>query len=551
MLNSAVNDQYLTAIRVPDGRRNTTDVVYAPPTGGWLNLALLYWLLGGRLKVERTAVLQTIWVLGLTAVALYAARQLRATADPVILAWLIYLAGVLLILYKPRYAIYLILFLGLVGDGILIPWYPFVKNFSSSESIFHLNDSLIVNPLESYIVLAFVSWLGRAVGTREFRFYKGPIFWPLLLFMLFASFGLVWGLGRGGDTVIGLFEARPLFYLPVMLILVSNLISKREHINVMIWAIILALFIESVAGMYFVLVVLGGSLRSVEAITEHAAAVHMNTMFILAAAVWVYKGSAAKRIILPLIVPIILVSYVANQRRAAFLALAIALLLLFFVMYRERRYAFWFIVPPLLVLGVVYLATYWNAGGAIGKPAQAVKSVIAPNQLHIRDQLSNVYRVLENVNVRQTIKSAPLTGYGFGHKFLIVVPMPDISFFKYWEYLPHNSILWVWIKMGIGGFFSLIYLIGTAVMTSVRTWWRMPNNDLKAISFTMSIYLIMHFIYAYVDISWDIQSMLYVGTALGLANSMERIVGQAVPAPRRRWHWQKEPAPAPGLEPVE
>ena len=34
----------------------------------------------------------------------------------------------------------------------------------------------------------------------------------------------------------------------------------------------------------------------------------------------------------------------------------------------------------------------------------------------------------------------------------------------------------------------------------------------------------MLFVYAYVDMSWDAQSMLYVGTALGLIGCLERLV---------------------------
>jgi hypothetical protein len=389
------------------------------------------------------------------------------------------------------------------------------------------------------------------MGASGMRFYRGPLFWPAIIFMVFASFGVVWGLGRGGDITIGLFEARPLFYLPIMLIFVSNLLQKREHVSHLMWAIMLALFIESLIGVHHVFVVLEGSLRGVESITEHGAAVHMNTVFVFAAAVWIYKASPTKRIVLPLMVPFVLMTFVATQRRAAFLALGIALLLLAIALLRERPYAFWLIAPPLLMLGLLYLGAYWNSGGALGKPAQAVKSVIAPGDLNLRDQLSNVYRILENINVRQTIKAAPLTGFGFGHPFLIVIPMPDISFFGYWQYLPHNSILWIWIKMGIGGFIAMIYMVSLAIMTSVRTWWQMPRNDLSAVALTASIYLVMHFLYAYVDISWDLQSMLYVGTMMGVINVLERIVARPVPPhTKKRWYWQREPEPAPALRPL-
>jgi hypothetical protein len=533
---------------IPNGKANRASAAEPRPRSSWWNLALLIWLLGSRVQPQRSAILRLLWAGSMAAVALFlAVSMFRGGADPVAVAWLIYAVALALILYQPRYGVYLLLFFGLVGDSVLMPWFPFTKNFSSAESIFFVHPDLIVSPLEVMLLVTLLSWMVRQFGARRLEFYTGPLFWPAAVFLAFTCFGIVWGLGRGGDVTIGLFEARPLFYLPLMLVLVSNLLVKREQFSHLMWAIMLALFIEALIGTHYVLVVLGGTLRNIESITEHGAAVHMNTVFVFAAAVWIYKTSAAKRILLPLMVPVLLLTFMATQRRAAFLALGVACLLLAYVLLKERPYAFWLIVPPLLLLGVAYIAVYWNAGGALGKPAQAIKSVIAPGQLNLRDQMSNVYRVLENINVRQTIRAAPLTGFGFGHPFLLVLPLPDISFFRYWQYLPHNSILWIWIKMGVGGFVAMLYLVGLSIMTAVRTWWQMPRNELSAIALTAVLYLIMHFLYAYVDISWDIQSMLYVGTMMGVANVLPRVVARPVPRPQKRWSWQRDARPAPGL----
>ena len=71
-----------------------------------------------------------------------------------------------------------------------------------------------------------------------------------------------------------------------------------------------------------------------------------------------------------------------------------------------------------------------------------------------------------------------------------------------------------------------------------------------AIALTATLYLVMHFLYAYVDISWDAQSMVYVGVMMGLINSLERIVEKPVPLKKKRWPWQPEPEPVPALVPV-
>ncbi len=440
-----------------------------------------------------------------------------------ILAWLIFFVGAAVILYQPRYGIYLSLFLALLGDGILIPWYPFLKNFSSAESIFFLNNSLITSPLEIYLGLTLLSWLGRAAVQRKIKFYTGALFWPVMLFVAFVIFGLGYGLFRGGNLNVALWEARPIFYLPVMFVLVSNLITTRRQVNTLMWIILLAIAIQALIGNFYYFFTLQGNLEGVNSITEHSAAIRMNTFFVFILGAWLYKGSAIKRYILPWIVPIVLLTYFVTQRRAAFLTLTIALLLMAILLYKEHRKAFWLLVPPVVVLFGLYTAAFWNSTSTIALPAQAIKSVVASEQASYEDQLSNIYRVIENINASFTIHAAPLTGVGFGNKFYVIVPMADISFFVWWEYITHNSIIWMWMKTGIGGFLAMLFLIGYSVMTGVRVLLRMPSGNLKAVALTAVLYIVMHFIYAYVDMSWDMQSMLYLGAMMGLLNKLEKI----------------------------
>ena len=317
------------------------------------------------------------------------------------------------------------------------------------------------------------------------------------------------------------------------------------------WAVIFALFLEGLNGSYIYFFELKMDLSQVEALTEHSAAIHMNAVFILALASWLYKGgSPAKRILILLMSPPIFLTYLAAQRRAAFVTILVVLVFMTVLLFRERRIAFWLIIPPTMILGVVYLVAFWNSSGALGLPAQAVKSVIAQDQANAKDQSSNIYRQIENVNSSYTIHQAPLTGVGFGQKLIFIVPLPDISFFIWWEYITHNSIIWIWAKTGIGGFVSMLVLIGLSVILGMRTTERMPNGNLRAVAFTATAYIIMHFIYAYVDISWDNQSMVLAGLMMGIISGMERVVVLDSPQTPKRYIWQK-PAPLePGLRPL-
>jgi hypothetical protein len=448
----------------------------------------------------------------------------RSGPSPSFIAWILYLLGVSVILIKPRYGLYLVVFLTLAGDFRLTPWYPFTKNFSSFESLLYLHDAVIVSPLETYLGFLYVSWLGRGAMQRKMHFYRGPLFWPTIAFSAFMTFGLAWGIMNGGSLNIALWESRAIFYLPLIILLTSNLIETPKHASALIWSAMIALFLETLLGNHFYLFELNRDLSLVDRIAGHSAAIHLNTIFIFLICSWIFGASITKRLVLPVMLPFVVLTYIAMQRRAGFLTLGIALILIAIILFRENRRVFLSVVPIVVIFGSIYTGIYWNSSGALGLPAQAVKSVVAADQADAGDQASDIYRMLENTNTSFTIHQAPLTGVGFGNKFYIIAPMPNISHFVFWEYITHNSVVWIWMKAGFGGFLSMLFLIGISIMTGLRRVEQLTFPDLKAIVMTAVLYVIMHFAYAYVDMSWDIESMIYLGVMIGLINGADRVI---------------------------
>jgi hypothetical protein len=509
---------------------------------------------------RRNARAALLWVAVMTLVALAAGLSLlRGNRDPAmsgaaglsLIAWIIYLGGVAAIFREPRHGVYLILFFTLISDNALLIWYPFTKNFSSAESLLYLNDALIFSPLELYIVLTLASWVGGMLARRKLALRQGPLFWPILVWAAFMAFGLVYGLGRGGSMNIGLWEARPMFYLPALFLLTTNLIETRAQVNRLMWCAMIAIFLHGgVAGLLHFVFGLNGEVSRIESIVEHSAAIRMNTLYVLAVAAWLYKAAPSKRILLPLFALPIFVTYMVAQRRASFVALGLALILIAALLFKENRRLFYGIAPPLAVIAVLYIVAFWNNQSPLGLPARAVKSIVASDAGNEQENSSNVYRLIENINNAFTIHTAPLTGVGFGNKFYIIVPLPDISFFAWWEYIVHNSMIWIWMKTGIGGFLSMLVMVGMSLAVGARTVWRMPGGDMSAIAATAALYVFMHFTYAYVDMSWDNQSMMYLGVMIGLLNIMEDVIARPVPPPAKRYPWQPDPLPAPGLRPL-
>ena len=74
--------------------------------------------------------------------------------------------------------------------------------------------------------------------------------------------------------------------------------------------------------------------------------------------------------------------------------------------WRDRR-RFWLVAPVAVAFAVGYLGAFWNASGMAGFPAEAAKSVIAPDQQSETDKASDLYRDIENYDILFTIKSKP------------------------------------------------------------------------------------------------------------------------------------------------
>ena len=110
----------------------------------------------------------------------------RSTApQPFALVLLLIIIGVVAVLARPVLGVYIIMFFTLIGDNASAAWYPFAKNMSSTESIFFLDDSVIISPLEVFLVVTTIAWLlnfqdrvGQDRVGRQFR--RGTLLYPLL-----------------------------------------------------------------------------------------------------------------------------------------------------------------------------------------------------------------------------------------------------------------------------------------------------------------------------------------------------------------------------------
>jgi O-antigen ligase len=432
------------------------------------------------------------------------------------------------VLLRPIAGVYITVFFALLGDGVAMVGYPFNINFSSPESILYVNGALTFSPVELFLVLTGVSWFAHLAGTRSWHVFGRPLLWPLVVFAGLIGVGLLYGVGLyGGDLTTGMWELRPLLYAVAMYFFASNLFTRTAHYVSLAWAVVLAISVQNIFAIAFYLGLSAPDRLALESLTEHPTSVFYAWVILLTLAVCVLRGCSrwARFLLVLAVIPTVYV-FVLSQRRAAFVALAAGFVVFAIVLFFRRRKAFYILLPTVLILTAGYTAAFWNANDGVGFGARAIKSVFAPDEVSERDSASDIYRAIENYNLVYTIRAEPLTGVGFGKPFYQPAPLPNISWFVFYQYIPHNSVLWIWLKMGLAGFVTLLFIIAATIRAGIRASLRVPSGDALAVTVSALAFVVMFFVFAYVDLAFNSKTCLFLAVCMAACVNMPRLAAR-------------------------
>jgi O-antigen ligase len=133
------------------------------------------------------------------------------------------------------------------------------------------------------------------------------------------------------------------------------------------------------------------------------------------------------------------------------------------------------------------------------------------------DYSSDLYRVIENYDLKDTIKLNPL-GLGFGKPFLQPLALPNIlALDPYYQYIPHNTIYWVWMRLGVIGFIAFWYLFGSIVIKGCLIVRRLQDPYLQMVAIYIVTIVIMEIVVAYADYQlYFYRNIIYVGLLIGV-----------------------------------
>ncbi len=266
--------------------------------------------------------------------------------------------------FRPVWGLYAAVLFTMVGDTVTAAWYPFTKNLSSRESILFVTDGLSLNPLEFVLIATTASWLFRSFAGPDWKLVRGRLLTPALVFAGFCFLGLVYGMSQGGNQTVALWEIRPLFYAPLVYVLVTNLLTTVRQYEYLFYTALAGVVAQSLLALDYFHRLAPDKRTDLEALTEHSSAIPMNVvLLVLVAMLTIRRGSTLRRMLILVAAIPVGWAWILSQRRAAAIAFLVGIVLVAVMLcYKNRRAAMWFI-PIVTIFGIGYtlalLAQHW------------------------------------------------------------------------------------------------------------------------------------------------------------------------------------------------
>jgi general stress protein CsbA len=378
----------------------------------------------------------------------------------------------------------------------------------------------VERPIGFLMIFILLSLVTHRLVSRQRLLAGGALLGPFLFFLLFVTAGIVHGSMTGGNLKITVVELRPIEYLFLSYLLAYNLLTQMRHLRAFLWLSILGAGVKALQGIYIYVVILHGDLTGHHDIMAHEESFFFVALLLLAVLFCLHYRYIPQLVAALVFLPFVLVALVANQRRADYVALALGLAVVWVLaawMKPRARTAF---LVSLLVCAVLcggYVIGFSRSTAAIAQPAREIFSVFqaGPGDGGAAD--SNQYRAIENFDLTYTAKQNPL-GLGFGKQFLQPIMLTNISALDpYYLYVPHNTLYWIWMRLGAMGFFALLYLFGAIIVRGTLIARQLRDPYLQLIAIYVVAVTFMEVIVAIADYQlFSFRTVIYFGLLTGI-----------------------------------
>lgn len=406
-----------------------------------------------------------------------------------------------------------------------VPFFLNLNNANSSAGV----SGVPISPAEILMLSVIIIWLLAGVSRRSLSLAGGPLVSAYLVFMLAVIAAEIHGVSGHGDWLKSLWELRPQAYGFIAFLMAANLVKERHHVRALVLIMFVAIAIKVGIALYRFFITLHGNDSTYEAIMAHEES-YFFALFILGTVAALIWSRGMRRSVLAVLIAVSALSFFAmivNHRRAAELSLIagvaamMALAIRFDVEHRGR----WLGLTILTVLAVTaFEVGYWNhTTGLAGELVRPIRSMFVPDQ---KDYLSNLYRTAEDANILATFKSNPLFGIGLGIPMTVIFPMADISYiYPLWNYVPHNTLLWIGMRMGAIGWAVFFGLVAMAILQAcVQLGAARRDPLLNAVAAFAVAAIVAEILQGYSDLQLDsYRNLIVFGALLGLLNRLPKL----------------------------
>jgi hypothetical protein len=427
--------------------------------------------------------------------------------------------------------------IGTLATGIrplLLEMLPIFRNLKDYTPL----SPVVANAVELWLLLVVAAWLVKRALAWRLHVASPPCAGAWCLAVATIGLAFVLGIVAGGDVKVALWEVRALGYMLGLAWLVPQLVQGPRDVRLVLWVMTSALGLKALEGLYRYFGVLRMELDLGGTFVAHEDPVMFVPVIVLASLVARERMDDRLRRALLVTAPVLLLTLALTQRRSAYVSMAISVLFLVLMVSTSVRRKLVRLAAPCLLAGGVYVLLAAGSSAPWARPVDRALSLLDTANT------SNLYRVVERRNLEYTIQSHPL-GIGFGHPYEMLYALPRLDFPLY-EYIPHNEVLWIWVKTGTLGFIAVMFFFARVVAEA--TWLARHAGDplLRALACVVGLAVVNQLVAS----SYDLQltyarSMIYLGTLVGLlgpvrgwivASRPRRAGGADVNLQERRYH---------------
>ena len=278
---------------------------------------------------------------------------------------------------------------------------------------------------------------------------KTAVFIAMGTIVLWAAIGFL----RGGSIQHIMFQCRDLFTFQLCIIVSMRAFKDEKIFPLMgkLLVIICVIRILEAAYFYFAIAIPQGLLPDMKYITTHTDSfLFIGAIALLILEVLEKPGFKIKRNLF-IYGGIVMWGVVVNDRRVAFISLALCIMLIYFFLSPGLKKKIKGTLLKLLPLIIIYVGIGMHSKSPVFMPVQTFVSVSDENDS------SNVARKVENMNLAYTVEQNPVFGSGFGAPYLELIPAVRLhaAFADDMMYMPHNHFLWLAYLLGGVGLFLL------------------------------------------------------------------------------------------------